>query len=107
MGQQNHFIQCSLRFIQGCQTPAEGVPLLASTEEAEVTAEANQSQNAVAPLKVETSSSQSISTSSSIDTSTVKLRDKSKRGRAAEKMPYVVPRFDDLAEDSVKVSMGV
>ena len=91
---------------QGCHTPAEGVPLLAtSNQESQPTAQADQSQNPVVATKQEASVACGDSTSSSIDTSMVKLRDKSKRGRAAEKVPFVVPRFDDLEEDQVTVSI--
>ena len=79
------------------------MPLPTDTQETPV--QTKQSQNAIAPTIVEASSPHSISVAPSIDTSTVILRDKSKRGRgAANKMPYIVPRFDDLEEDSVTVS---
>ena len=78
----------------------------ADPQETQKSTQVQQSQNGVAPTHVETSSSHSMPAAPPIDTSTVKLRDKSKRGRATppSKVSYVVPRFDDFEEDSVKVS---
>lgn len=91
---------------QGCQTPAEGVPQLTVSHEPQAPVKENQSQNSAAPFKTESTNSCGSSTTPAVDTSAVKMRDKSKRGRAAEKTPFVVPRFDDLEEDSVTVSMN-
>jgi len=86
----------------GCQTPAEGVPLPLGSKDTQTATQAKPPQNAVVATSIETSISQKIPATTSIDTSSVVLRDKSKRGRAsANKEPYVVPRFDDLEEDSV------
>ena len=51
------------------------------------------------------STSTTTTTVSKIDTSGVQLRNKPKRNRVANCVPYVVPRFDDLEEDTVKVGL--
>ena len=63
----------------------------------------NRPKVAVIPVKEDTNSSGSVVSISTIDTSGVKLRKKSKRSKQSETVPYVVPRFDDMEEDSVKV----
>ncbi|XP_065063973.1 uncharacterized protein LOC135690373 [Rhopilema esculentum] len=89
----------------GCQTPAEGVPLLSSTDDQQgdqPSIAGNRPKVAVIPVKEDTNSSCSVVSTSTIDTSGVKLRKKSKRNKQSEAVPYVVPRFDDMEEDSVK-----
>ena len=88
--------ECIFDFTQGCQTPAEGVPLLDKASSQEPKSE---------PSNKETASVSGTSTAvSKIDTSGVQLRNKSRNNnRTAHCAPYVVPRFDDVEEDSVKV----
>ena len=93
---------------QGCQTPAEGLPLPLGSKDTQPALQTKPSQNAVIATSIEASIPQSIPATTSIDTSSVVLRDKSKRGRAsANKEPYVIPRFDDLEEDCVTVGVFI
>ena len=84
------------------------MPLPLGSKDTQTATQAKPPQSAVVATSIETSISQKIPATTSIDTSSVVLRDKSKRGRAsANKEPYVVPRFDDLEEDSVTVSVVI
>eukprot|EP00794_Sanderia_malayensis_P019417 gene19417-21341_t len=86
----------------GCQTPAEGVPVL---EKPPVSTPASISKPSSQSINPADSNCRSISTNvNKIDTSGVQMRNKSRNNsnRTAHCAPYVVPRFDEMDEDSVK-----